>query len=457
MSSDPASTIDAEVGSGSASAAAETLSLLWLTADQGNVSLELDWQGSSELLIGRDDDCAIRLSGNDVSRRHATLRRTGDGSSLSVQDLGSRNGTRVNGKAVHSAALRPNDVLRVGGCVLLLVTSQAAFTDIAPGLAGGGTLQRALAPLMRAARSDLPIVLEGETGTGKELVASAVHLWSARSGPLVAVNCAALPEGLAEAELFGYRRGAFTGADRASEGLFRSANGGTLLLDEVTDLPLVVQAKLLRALEQKEVLPLGETRPVSIDVRLIVAGQLPLLEAVQRQQFRGDLLARLSGFAVRLPALRERREDVLPLLLRFLGKLNQALTPRIEPDFCERLTLHDWPFNVRELLLLARRLAVFHGEEAVLRGQHLPPGMGDGAREPGGANPAAELSESLETDEARNVDLETLLGALRGASGNVTRAAATLGISRQRAYRLMEGHVDLAALTGKPRPKRPAR
>ena len=455
MSSDPASTIDAEVGS--ASTAPPELSLVWLTADQGNVSLALDWQSDNELLIGRDEDCAIRLSGNDVSRRHAALRRTDDGASLSVSDLGSRNGTRVNGKAVQRATLRPNDVLRVGGCVLVLVTSRAAFGEIAPGLAGGGTLQRAVEPLMRAARSDLPIVLEGETGTGKELVSNAVHLWSARSGSLVAVNCAALPEGLAEAELFGYRRGAFTGAERANEGLFRSANGGTLLLDEVTDLPLVVQAKLLRALEQKEVLPLGETRPVGIDVRLIVAGQLPLLEAVQRQQFRGDLLARLSGFSVRLPALRERREDILPLLLHFLGKLNPSLTPRIEPDFCERLTLHDWPFNVRELLLLARRLAVFHGEETVLRGLHLPAGMGDAARESSTASAAAELSESLEADEGRNVDLETLLSALRSASGNVTRAAATLGISRQRAYRLMEGHVDLAALTGKPRPKRPTR
>ncbi len=313
-----------------------------------------------------------------------------------------------------------------------------------------------LLPLARAARSDLPIVLEGETGTGKELVASAVHVWSGRSGPLVAVNCAALPEGLAEAELFGYRRGAFTGADRGSDGFFRSARGGSLLLDEVTDLPLVVQAKLLRALEQKEVQPLGETRPVGIDVRVIVAGQQPLLEAVQRQQFRGDLLARLNGFAVHLPALRERREDALPLLLHFLSKLRTVPVTRVEPDFCERLTLHDWPFNVRELLLLARRLAVFHGEESVLRGQHLPHAVGDGARQPSaGASAPSDLLEA--EDDARSVDLETLLSALRGAGGNVTRAASTLGITRQRAYRLMEGQVDLAALSDKPRPRRPAR
>jgi transcriptional regulator with AAA-type ATPase domain len=454
MNSDPTRTVDAEVDPAPAGAAVE-LSLLWLTAERGNVLMAPDWRGASELIIGRDDECALRLMGNDVSRRHAALRRSNDDSTLSVVDLGSRNGTRVNGFAVQSAPLHANDVLRIGGCVLVLVDSKAEFAEIAPGLAGGGALQRTLLPLARAARSDLPIVLEGETGTGKELVANAVHLWSGRSGPLVAVNCAALPEGLAEAELFGYRRGAFTGADRASDGFFRAASGGTLLLDEVTDLPLVVQAKLLRTLEQREVQPLGETKPVGIDVRVIVAGQQSLLEAVQKQQFRADLLARLNGFAVRLPPLRQRREDVLPLLLRFLGALRSAPTPRIEPDFCERLSLHDWPFNVRELLLLARRLAVFHGEESVLRGQHLPPGMGDGAREPSFAAAAPAVAELLESEaETLHVDLQKLLGALRAESGNVTRAAAKLGITRQRAYRLMEGQVDLNALSDKPRPKR---
>lgn len=454
MTSDPTRTVDAEVDPGPTGGAAE-LSLLWLTSERGNVPLPLDWRGAAELIIGRDDECALRLVGNDVSRRHAALRRSSDDSTLSVVDLESRNGTRVNGRAVQSAPLRANDVLRIGGCVLVVVDSKAEFEDIAPGLSGGGAMQRILAPLARAARSDLPIVLEGETGTGKELVANAVHLWSARSGPLVAVNCAALPEGLAEAELFGYRRGAFTGADRASDGFFRAAQGGTLLLDEVTDLPLVVQAKLLRTLEQKEVQPLGETKPVGVDVRVIVAGQQSLLEAVQKQRFRADLLARLNGFAVRLPPLRERREDALPLLLRFLGALRAAPTPRIEPDFCERLALHDWPFNVRELLLLARRLAVFHGEESVLRGQHLPSDMGDGAREPSAAAAPPELAESIESGtETPGADLETLLGALRAERGNVTRAATKLGITRQRAYRLMEGQVDLNALSDKPRPKR---
>ncbi|MES1172802.1 MAG: sigma 54-interacting transcriptional regulator [Myxococcales bacterium] len=454
MSSDRTRTVDAEGASGSAESAAE-LSLIWLTGEHGNLRLPIEWRGASELVIGRDDGCALRLSGNDVSRRHAALRRSDDGA-LSLVDLGSRNGTRLNGKVVQSARVVASDVLRIGGCVLVIVDSSADFTEIAPGLTGGGALQRVLLPLSRVARSDLPIVLEGETGTGKELVAHAVHGWSARSGPMIAVNCAALPESLAEAELFGYRRGAFTGADRASEGLFRAAHGGTLLLDEVSDLPLTLQAKLLRTLEQKEVQPLGETRPVPVDVRVIVAGQQSLMDAVRKQQFRADLLARLNGFGVRLPPLRERREDVLPLLLRFLGSLRSLPAPRIEPDFCERLTLHDWPFNVRELLLLARRLAVFHGDENVLRGQHLPPNMGDGARAPSSPPPPSKRPESTDSvAEHPSVSLETLLGALRAEGGNVTRAAAKLGITRQRAYRLMEGQVDLSALSDKPRPKRP--
>src|SRR5262249_14740392 len=153
--------------------------------------------------------------------------------------------------------------------------------EVAPGLWGGAALEAAMEPLRRAAASDLPVVLEGETGTGKEVVARTLHGWSGRPGQMLAVNCAALPEGLAEAELFGYRRGAFTGADRASPGFFRSAESGTLLLDEVSDLPLPIQAKLLRVLEQREVQPLGEVRPLPVDVRLVVAGQQSLAKAVQ--------------------------------------------------------------------------------------------------------------------------------------------------------------------------------
>jgi transcriptional regulator with PAS, ATPase and Fis domain len=346
--------------------------------------------------------------------------------------------------------LQRNDVVRMGGCVFLVGEAPSSFSEVAPGLLGGEILKRALAPLERAAQSELPIVLEGETGTGKELVARAIHGSSGRPGKFVAINCAALPQELAEAELFGYRRGAFTGAERASLGFFRTAEGGTLLLDEVSDLPLALQAKLLRALEQKAVQPLGEALPVPVDVRIVVAGQSSLFEAVKRQQFRADLLARLNGITLFLPPLRERRADIPLLFWHFLRELRPSAMPRLESEFVERLVLHDWPFNVREVLQLARRLAVLQGAESVLRAQHLPREM----------NREVESSSSKTAPEAgpssaAAIDLTSLLSALRATGGNVTRAAAQLGVTRQRAYRLLEEQsVDLATLSGPRRSKR---
>ena len=286
------------------------------------------------------------------------------------------------------------------------------------------------------------------------MVTRSLHQWSGRSGPLVGVNCAALPESLAEGELFGYRRGAFTGADKPSPGFFRSAEGGTLLLDEVTDLPLPLQAKLLRVLEEHEVQPLGEPRPIPIDVRVIVAGQQSLLEASRQGHFRPDLLARLDGLTVHLPPLRSRREDVPPLFSHFLTELGQGCVPSVEIDFVERLCLHDWPFNVRELLLLVRRLMVLHAGESTWKASYLPARIGDPSV-PRMATTGAATSQPLPRPQAsavkagpvEPVELPALVTALRASGGNVARAAAMLGISRQRAYRLMEGQaVDLESL-----------
>jgi transcriptional regulator with PAS, ATPase and Fis domain len=429
--------------------------VVWLFPRPSEPPVRLAWDDhGNERTVGRDDACAIRLQGTDVSRRHATLRRDAAGSGVVLVDLGSRNGIHVNGARVASAALATGDVVRVGGWVGVVTDRPGDCAEIAPGLLGGVTLQEALAPLKRAAPSDLPIVIEGETGTGKEVVTRSIHTWSGRSGPLVAVNCAALPEALAEAELFGYRRGAFTGADRASPGFFRSADGGTLLLDEVSDLPLAMQAKLLRVLEERAVQPLGDPRPVGVDVRVVVAGQQSLLEAVRQGRFRADLLARLDGMTVKLPPLRQRREDVPPLFSHFLQQLARGRTPAVEGDLVERLCLHDWPFNVRELVLLARRLTVLHGGESTLRASHLPERIGDGAapRGPtdGGAGVGAEGSArpvSSARGGAEAVELPALVAALRASGGNVARAAGMLGITRQRAYRLMEGKaVDLETL-----------
>ena len=420
------------------------LALAWLFPKTDGPVLPLLGQRGSEAFIGRDDDCAVALSGSDVSRRHAVVRVEGPHHVL--VDLQSRNGTWVNGRRIESVVLAPSDVVRVGGWIALVSATPGPFGALAPGVFGGQRLREALGPIERAAASDLPIVLEGETGTGKELIARAIHAWSGRAGPFVAVNCAALPAALAEGELFGYRRGAFTGADQASPGHFRSAHGGTLLLDEVCELPLPLQAKLLRVLEEREVQPLGEAKPSKIDVRVVAAAQSSLSQAAQRGQFRPDLLARLDGLTQVLPPLRERRAEIPYLFTRLLVQGSGSRPPDVEARLVERLCLYDWPFNVRELALLVKRLLVLHGAEGQLKAKHLPTRLrGEAAPTP---SASAASSPPNPDAELESPDLASLVDALRGSNGNVAQAALALGISRQRAYRMMQGRpeVDLDAL-----------
>jgi DNA-binding NtrC family response regulator len=424
-------------------AAPAPLSLAWLFPRPGEPAPLLDLAPGKELIFGRDESCEVRLPDPDVSRRHLRVHR--EGADTVLTDLGSRNGTRVNGRPASSARLALGDIVRVGGWIGVVTQHLGPATEMAPGLVAGPLLRAALEGVMRAAESDLPVILEGETGTGKEVVARAIHTWSKRSGPFAAINCAALGEGLAEGELFGYRRGAFTGAERASPGLFRAAQGGTLLLDEVADLSLPIQAKLLRVLEQREVHPLGEPRPVAIDARIVVATQEPLRDVVARHQFRPDLLARLDGITVRLPPLRERPGDVPALFTRTFTAESGGPAPALEADFVESLCVYDWPFNVREVVLLARRLRILCGAQPLLRARDLPPAMLPEA-EPTPPEPTSE--PDVLAPELGEVELmPALISALRTSSGNVAQAAAVLGISRQRAYRLMhEEAIDLEAL-----------
>jgi transcriptional regulator of acetoin/glycerol metabolism len=449
MQLDAARTTDTEAVAAMAGDRAPAPTLIFVFPPTSGPPIALDWGDAESRIIGRDETSAVCLAGTDVSRRHASLQRGTDGQ-LTLVDLESRNGTRVNGAAIRVKRVGVGDVVRVGRWVGVIADTPEPVSELAPGLFGGGVLRRALAPVVTAAGSDLPIVLEGETGTGKEVVARAIHAWSGRSGSFVAVNCAALPQGLAEAELFGYRRGAFTGADRASPGFFRSAEGGTLLLDEISELPLALQAKLLRVLEQREVQPLGESRPIPIDVRVVVAGQESLLDAVRERRFRADLLARLDGMSVRLPPLRARREDVPTLFCQLWTALGQGMQPSLEFDFVERLCVHDWPLNVRELVLLVRRLLVFHANEPSLHAGHLPARIGDAGDRPGLLQPSPETAADKSSAVAaalERVELPELVAALRAAQGNVTQASTLLGITRQRAYRLIEGHaLDLDGL-----------
>jgi len=388
-------------------------------------------------VVGRDPDCKFSLGGKGVSRRHAEIYRQGP--LFAIKDLGSTNGTFVNGQRTQHAAVVPGAVLRIGEHVGVFSESEeqpSNFRELGTGLFGGHELGRALADLRRAASSNLSVVIQGATGTGKERVARAIHEWSGRKGPFHAINCAALPKELAEAELFGYRKGAFTGAERASIGHFRAADGGTLFLDEIADLPLVLQAKLLRVLEEGSVRSLGDVEAVPIDVRVVAATQRPLGERAPSREFREDLLARLTGIHVSLPALCERRADIAPLFLHLLNRYSGGRHPEVDVKLIETLCVHDWPANVRELEQLTRQLLAVHGLEPVLKRSMLPDELL--ARLPPGRDflPPPSNSEPI---ERRDHDLQRLTAALRQTQGSVAAAASLLGFSRQRAYRLLNG------------------
>jgi transcriptional regulator with PAS, ATPase and Fis domain len=303
----------------------------------------------------------------------------------------------------------------------------ARFGEISATFFAGPALRRVLEPLAHIAASDLPILIEGDTGTGKERVAEHVHVLSGRAGPFHAVNCAALPPSVAENELFGHVRGAFTGADSAHSGHFLAAHRGTLFLDEVAELSLPIQAKLLRVLQEQKVTRLGDTRSIPIDVRIVAACQGSLGKLVDAQRFRADLRARLSGARFELPTLRGRPEEVPFYFTRFLELHSGRRSPAIDGRVVERLCLHDWPGNLRELELLARELLILHGHEPSIKRAHLPEHL----RLNGCTADAPE--------PPRTVELRRLAGALHAWGGNLTRASAALGMSRARAYRLLEG------------------
>jgi two-component system response regulator FlrC len=282
----------------------------------------------------------------------------------------------------------------------------------------------------RAAASDTTLLLTGPSGAGKEVMARHVHGCSPRSRrPFVAINCAALPDAMLEALLFGHVRGAFTGAAEAAPGLFRAADGGTLFLDELGELPLALQAKLLRAVETREVLPLGATSPVKVDVRLVAATHRDLAAAVAAGAFRADLYWRLSVFPLALPPLAERPADIIPLTAALLHRLG-GKTIRIDEAALAQLQRHAWPGNVRELANVLERALILAGDGPIspvhLRLEAVPA--------------AAGLAEA-----ARRGESEAIRLALAETGGRKQAAARRLGIS-ERTLRY-----KLAAAAGRPR------
>lgn len=402
------------------------------------------------LIIGREHGSVAAVDAVALSRRHVSFENRAG--LYYCTDLDSRNGTFVNGRRVTEAPIAPGDVMRCGDTVWLVRAGAAEphqFVELAPDLFGSDTMARALAPLRELAASTVSVILEGETGVGKELAARALHGWSGRTGSYVAVNCAALPDPLCEGELFGYRKGSFTGADRSHRGYFRAAHEGTLLLDEICELTPRIQAKLLRVLDQHEVIPLGESQPQTMDVRVVAAAQRSLQDEARAGRFRADLLTRL-GVAVKLPSLRERREDTVPLFFRFIETALHR-KPQLHARFVEALLIYEFSRNVRELRCLANSLAARHPNAQTLHRSHLPDWvlsrsaqLGDdvsvSAVRPIGQSYVAELERPIHAAKGRTLsqrDLPRLLAALQRQRGNVVRAATEIGLSRHQAYRLL--------------------
>ncbi len=295
------------------------------------------------------------------------------------------------------------------------------------GLEGGSAVLAHLRERIRsAAGTASPVLITGESGSGKERVARAIHRWSPQGeGPFVAVSCAALPASLLEGELFGHRKGAFTGADEDRSGLLARAAGGTLFLDDVDDFPLPAQASLLRVLQEREFLPLGASRPESFHGRVVAATKAELPEEVRAGRFRADLYYRLAVVPVRVPPLRERLEDLPVLLATFLRRLDPENRYELPPSTLQRLAAHDWPGNVRELENALQRALALAGRARQLRPEHFFPGgvLGGATIRPEDVPP---LRESV-----RRAERVAIRRALAATGGRRAEAAGLLGISRK--------------------------
>ncbi|MBO6938454.1 MAG: sigma 54-interacting transcriptional regulator [Deltaproteobacteria bacterium] len=298
-------------------------------------------------------------------------------------------------------------------------------------------MKQLLRDVRKVAASQSSVLVRGESGTGKELIARAIHDGSSRAdGPFRAINCAALPATLLESELFGHSKGSFTGATRDAPGHFRLADGGTLFLDEVAELPPEVQAKLLRVLQERAVLPIGGTAPISVDVRIVSATHRALRKEVEAGRFRADLLYRLRVIPLYLPALRERPQDIELLARHFLEQHPSAKhVDHIAPGALEALVAYDWPGNVRELQN-AIEYATVMGSGRVLTAADLPPEIR--GEQPGTRSVTVPDSTSEDTASDLSPEGRRLVNALERNGGHMGRAAASLGISRTTLWRRLK-------------------
>jgi len=417
---------------------------------------------AGEVSIGRDEGSGLRIDDPSVSRQHAILRV---GETLEIEDLGGPNGIFVRHKAPPGAESDTLNVQRlkrrraplsVGDCLLFgtarvvvrrhsLLETQAPLSEELMD-AGSAGLVEVRDPVMRAlyvqaaraARANISVLLLGETGVGKEVLARAIHAQSPRAKqPFMGINCAALAESLIENELFGSEKGAFTGAVQAREGLFEAANGGTVFLDEIGELPLGTQAKLLRVIEERVVMRLGSNRTRSIDVRFLAATNRDLERTSRAGRFREDLYFRLAGISLTIPPLRERAGELELLVTKFVAaaarQVDRATPPIVSSRALELLRVHAWPGNVRELRNVVER-AVVLCEGDTIDVEHLPHSLVPRSRTVAASESLRHLERQPEAamlpGQIKALERARIVDALERCAGNQSQAAKALGISR---------------------------
>jgi two-component system, NtrC family, response regulator AtoC len=419
--------------------------------------------GEGMISIGSAPGNTIVLADAAISEQHALL--LFDATQVTIEQIGDRGDTFVARNGADATGAPPpltllarrqrlplavGDTLSLGGAVLSLEAdaTRATAPTLPPERAQPVVLDAAMVKayelVTRAAATELPVLILGETGAGKDIIARTVHERSPRShGPFTVLNCAALTESLIESELFGHEKGAFTGANVLKRGLLEASAGGTVFLDEIGELPLTTQAKLLRALEDRKILRVGAVQTHSVDVRFVSATNRDLLRRVREGKFRGDLYYRLSGVVVKVPPLRDRPAEIAPLARalasRFRAELGQP-DLAFEPAALELLERHRWPGNVRELKNVVERAVILAGGSAIAA-QHIQ--LDDDHDERPAATRASRAAQTPESAERARI-----IAALEQCGGNQTRAARVLGISRS----ALVHRLDRFRL---PRPKKP--
>jgi DNA-binding NtrC family response regulator len=397
---------------------------------------------SERVTVGTADDNDLKLTDSTVSRYHLELSRGPD--RVVVADMGTTNGTEVAGVRLERGAVTPGTILKLGRTSLKVgdgrtVTLELFGEEKLGGLRGRTPLMRRLmSKVSRAAKSDVSVLLVGESGTGKELIAHALHASSTRAKqPFVTVDCGSLAPGLVASELFGHERGAFTGADRKHLGAFERAQGGTVFLDELGELPAALQAALLGVLERRAFRRVGGTEELSVDVRVVSATHRDLRAEVNRGSFRLDLFYRLAVVRLDVPALRERADDIPLLVAHFLKEAGYdgAIDELVSPKALKALQAHHWPGNVRELRNLV--------EATLAMGEPPPLDSSNATTASGSPLPAAD--PALSYKDARAHVLEAfeatyLKALLEKAKGNVSAAARNARMDRSHLIELLQRH-----------------